>query len=417
MNDLRSMDQPPPLGSSAPTYDGRIGPLTAITITNAVFTFATLGIYRFWGKARLRRYLWSRVAFLGDRLEFTGRGIELFLGFLIALLFLIPVFGFPLAVELLFPESLGLQGLFGLLQTVIIYYLIQVALFRARRYRLTRTRWRGIRGGQSGSAFRYGHIVFAYSCIAGITLMLAYPWLSTAMQRYKIENTWLGDRKLSFHGRGEVLLKPWLFAWGALTLGFGLAFYFLFRSAMVALGGGEAGQMQGFGFLVLPLLVVGALAWIRYKVFEFRYFTSCTSVDKARFESKLSTPRIVLIYAVFALVAAIFFVLVFSVLTGIFGALGVASLSEGSEQIAQSLFSGQEGLAGTLFFVVFLVVFSLVFGVVRVLFLLHPLTKAVCGTLLVSGSEVFVELAQSRQMAPGRGEGLADALDVGELGF
>ena len=34
-------------------------------------------VYRFWGKTRVRRYLWGRVSFQGDRAEYTGTGREL----------------------------------------------------------------------------------------------------------------------------------------------------------------------------------------------------------------------------------------------------------------------------------------------------------------------------------------------------
>ena len=418
MNEIRSMDEALPIGrSSKPIYDGRIGPLAGITVSNAVFTFATLGVYRFWGKARLRRYLWSRVSFLGDRLEFTGRGIELFIGFLIALVFLVPLFGIPQAVQIFFPNDFELQGLVGFVQALAIYFLIPVALFRARRYRLTRTRWRGIRGGQTGSAFRYGLRVFAFSLLAGLSLMLAYPWCSVAIQRYKIDHTWFGDRKLSFHGRGQDLVRPWLLTWAAVMLGFGLGAYIIFRGVMSAMSGVEVGQIQGFGIAALFLLFAGGLAWVRYKVVEFRYFTGRTHLGEARFVSSLSAIKVVLIYALFAAVSAVLFFLVFTAVTSLFGAVGFASMMGSSGQITETPFAGQEDLIGTLFFVVFLVVFALVFGVVRVLFLLHPLTKAICGSLEITGAETFVELAQSRQSAPGRGEGLADALDVGEIGF
>ena len=50
----------------------------------AFLTIITLGIYRFWAKTKLRRYLWSVVEYDGDRFEYHGTAKELFLGFLIA---------------------------------------------------------------------------------------------------------------------------------------------------------------------------------------------------------------------------------------------------------------------------------------------------------------------------------------------
>jgi hypothetical protein len=48
-----------------------------------------------------------------------------------------------------------------------------------------------------------------------------------------------------------------------------------------------------------------------------------------------------------------------------------------------------------------------------VLFFLHPLLRVLCHTLSVTGEEDFAAITQSQHSVPGRGEGLADTLDVG----
>src|SRR6185369_2750814 len=45
----------------------------------------TLSWSRFWGRTRLRRYLWSHFSVLGDRFEYRGRGLELLIGFVLVL--------------------------------------------------------------------------------------------------------------------------------------------------------------------------------------------------------------------------------------------------------------------------------------------------------------------------------------------
>ena len=61
---------------------GEIGDLLLIHTINVLLKWVTLNIYHFWGKTRLREYLWSHQSFEGDRFEYTGRGKELFFGFL-----------------------------------------------------------------------------------------------------------------------------------------------------------------------------------------------------------------------------------------------------------------------------------------------------------------------------------------------
>jgi uncharacterized membrane protein YjgN (DUF898 family) len=80
---------PPALVESAPTtiplaYDGTTRELFRIWLEITLLTLATLGFYRFWGRTRIRRYLWSRISLAGDRFEYDGTGGELFRRFLLA---------------------------------------------------------------------------------------------------------------------------------------------------------------------------------------------------------------------------------------------------------------------------------------------------------------------------------------------
>ena len=71
-----------------------------IAASNVLLIIVTLGIYRFWAAARQRRYLWSRTEVIGDRLEWSGTGKEMFIGFLVVMAVLLPFFLF---FEFLFP--------------------------------------------------------------------------------------------------------------------------------------------------------------------------------------------------------------------------------------------------------------------------------------------------------------------------
>ena len=79
MSEIRSADA---------RYTGQSGPIFGLSLKVAFLTLLTLGIYRFWGKSRIRRYIWSSAELDGDRFEYTGTGLEKFLGFLMAVVFL-----------------------------------------------------------------------------------------------------------------------------------------------------------------------------------------------------------------------------------------------------------------------------------------------------------------------------------------
>src|SRR5579862_2259160 len=59
---------------------------------DAVMLIVTLGLYRFWVASDIRRYLWSNTEIAGDELEYTGDPRELFVGFMVIVVVLCPLF-------------------------------------------------------------------------------------------------------------------------------------------------------------------------------------------------------------------------------------------------------------------------------------------------------------------------------------
>src|SRR5271154_474397 len=112
-----------------------------LRIKGAALLILTLGLYRFWFATDVRRFLWSNTEIEGDTLEYTGLATELLVGFLFAVAILVPlctVFAIgALALSPRAPVSVA-AGI------VLIALLAEFALYRARRYRLTRTVFRGV---------------------------------------------------------------------------------------------------------------------------------------------------------------------------------------------------------------------------------------------------------------------------------
>jgi uncharacterized membrane protein YjgN (DUF898 family) len=168
---------------SAIEFTGDWREFAPIAFTNLLLTIVTLGGYLFWARTRERRYLWSRTRFIDDTLEWTGTGVELALGYLMAIL----IFGVPFAVISLTYQGLLLRGHPGAAATLtlVLYliatYLIGVAIFRALRYRLSRTLWHGIRGGSDEPGFRFGWSYFWKRIVGFFTLGLLVPWTMTSL--------------------------------------------------------------------------------------------------------------------------------------------------------------------------------------------------------------------------------------------
>lgn len=173
-----------PQGAGAPAADdravefaGRWQEYAPIALTNFALTIVTLGIFRFWARARERRYLWSRTRLIGDPLEWSGTGGEMFVGFLIVSAMLI---GVMLALGLV-AYGIKLPGADHLFFVLVIgFYLgflwfFNFAKFRALRYRLSRTWWRGIRGGSDDKGVSYANGSLGRNLLAGITAGIFYP--------------------------------------------------------------------------------------------------------------------------------------------------------------------------------------------------------------------------------------------------
>ena len=65
------------------TYRADAAALFPLALGTGLLSIISLGIYRFWAKARIRRFVWGNIRLDDDALEFTGTGLEMFLGFLI----------------------------------------------------------------------------------------------------------------------------------------------------------------------------------------------------------------------------------------------------------------------------------------------------------------------------------------------
>ena len=205
------MDQSTSARSPALSYDGQLGELYGIFLMNLLWTVLTLGIFRFWAITRVRRYLWSRTRFQGERFEYTGTGGELFVGVLLAILMLIGavvVTGVLSTVLYLIWQPLA--ALAVLLLYVGIFVVGAGAVFSAQRYKLSRTVWAGIRGGMTGSMLAYGLRAVLYGILAALTLFQMLPWRSVRLAEQRINASSLGNLRFRFQGRARDVYGPFL---------------------------------------------------------------------------------------------------------------------------------------------------------------------------------------------------------------
>lgn len=201
-------------------FTGRGPEIFGIWILNLVLSILTLGIYSFWGRVNIRRYLWQSTRYEDEAFEYTGTGGELFIGFLIVFfIVLIPISASNFLSQFLFGSGYRVAAIAtGVVTYAGIVFLIGVAIHRVRKYRLSRTLWRGIRGALGGSSIRYGAVFLGYMALNVVTLGLAYPYTTVQLWSRLANDTWIGSGRLQFEGRAKPLYRSFLIPWGLLVI-------------------------------------------------------------------------------------------------------------------------------------------------------------------------------------------------------
>ena len=205
--------------------DARFGELYVLFIINLLLGIVTLGIYRFWGKTRIRKYVWSHVSFRNERFEYAGTGRELFLGFLVALAILgPPFFGFYIWIQFEpmpnpnsdpqgFIAHLMLLYLVAFVLIMLSFYFNHVAIFAAYRYRMTRTLWHGIRATVDGNAWKYGLLGFGLALLNSVSLGWTQPWAHALLLNYRFSRTKIGNEPIRGEMTTQGLYGPFAIAW------------------------------------------------------------------------------------------------------------------------------------------------------------------------------------------------------------
>jgi len=311
---------PSPLGSSAGppgaaagqrtqsapfVHTGRARELLAISLMNLLLKVATLGVYHFWAKTRVRRYVWSHTAFVDEALEYTGRAKELLLGYGIAMAVLVPLVLGLNAAQFWAEELPWLAIGAGLAVYPAFLFLTGFATFSARRYLLSRTRWRSIRFGLTGRARDHGLRMLLYSLLTAVTGGLYLPFMRNRLMAHLIGNAWFGSERFRYDGPDDALLRRYLGA-GALMLGVVVLWGVLLGGSLPFLLRYLRGPEQPGWLQLLPVLIgvasallilpgLGA-AWLWYKAGELRHFVAHTRLGEVRFALELPTRRYVWLY-------------------------------------------------------------------------------------------------------------------------
>jgi uncharacterized membrane protein YjgN (DUF898 family) len=270
------------------------GGLAGLALINSAFNLITLGIYQFWAKTEVRKRIWSSIRLEGEPLSYTGTGRELFVGFLmIFAVVLIPILLVSVAIAFL-------PGVFGLIAQPLLYiailFLFGVGVHRATRYRLTRTHWRGIRGGVEGDPWHYAWTYTWSAILIPFTFGWIIPWRTTRLQSILVNDIRFGASQFKFTENAGPLYGRFIALWLGGLVGVFVAiggFAAIYGTQMMKSKANQIGQLSPtgvvlvFAFLVvLYLLAIFMSSWYRAGVFNV--FAASTSFEGRSFKGTMT---------------------------------------------------------------------------------------------------------------------------------
>ncbi|MBL8589224.1 MAG: DUF898 domain-containing protein [Methylobacteriaceae bacterium] len=412
----------PPPGAPQPAADAVVARVEFVSERRAFFRLLargallqllTFGFYRFWLITDIRRHLWTHTRADGDSFEYTGRATELLIGFLIAMAILAPIY---VVYFLAGVEAERLQAFLSIPLFLLLYVFGHFAIYRSRRYRLTRTIWRGVRFWMDGSGWAYALRVLAWSPLVLLTAGLAYPWRAAALERYKMRHTHYGDLKGDFVGRGGDLFRRiwWLiliaFA-GALAIGLTVVVSIFTDDPEDVF---SPGVVAGIGLVIVASMLALPVLLPIYRAIEWRWWAEGARLGEARLTCDLSKGALLKLYFK-AIFAAIGVTLAFALVAFLFGGAvlqlgtGMGMPDPGAIAAGRMPAIGVVSIAGI---VLLYLGFILALNATTQLYLQHDYWRDVATSLSLVGLQGMRAAAQSGEAANAIGEGLADGLDV-----
>lgn len=300
------MDQATTPGSTEPLEEGQPlklswtqpAGLLHLAFTNAFLRFITLGIYNFWGKTEVRKRIWAAVRLNGEPLSYTGTGKELFLGFIIIFgVVILPIMLCSVGVIFYFGPESSAVSIFNIFIYVMIFLLTGIAIYRAQRYRLSRTNWRGIRGSLVGSDRSYAWAYSWSALLVPITWGWILPWRTTMLQGLMMRDTRFGDRPFQFKAKPGPLYPSFSVFWIGTALIVTLAFVVITGTISItsaSLQTAPDGLTATLGLIGI-VYSVGTVAFLLYYILsawyrarQINHFSNHTSFEGANLRSTVT---------------------------------------------------------------------------------------------------------------------------------
>ena len=374
-----------------------------LALKTSLLTVLTLGLYRFWMRTRLRRWYWSAIRPGGHPLEYVGDPMEKLLGFLFAVVVLAFYIGIVNLI-LMFASFSLFQDNFAAYATsfVGVIPLWFFAQYRARRYILARTRWRGLRFGLEPGAWGYAWRAVLHWVVTILSLGLLLPRMTFWLEKYKTDRTFFGTARMTQGGTWKMLypaMKPMFLALGVAGIGTGAIL---------------AGNIPlGAGICVIATFV-GVYGLVHYRVESLRRLTETKAINGIGFTLSPNAFRVFMIYALgTALACAAVFIpfMILGFLLLLTQSLDVLTEMGLEDVIAPVEGLGRYGIIGLSVMVYFTI--FLLWSALTNVFITLPVIRHYFSSLTLAPASAAADIRQRPRDEFAEADGFADALDVG----
>ena len=416
-------------GSYQAMVDLKSPGLLKMLVVGTLLQFLTIGIYRFWFLVTLRRQLWQRSSLAGSPFEYTGTTGEIFRGFLVALILLVPIWTCYGAGSWLVQtgEYREIAGAMLAVSVLAFLFFAYFASYRARRYRVSRTLWRGLRFRQTGSGLLYAVMNFGWWLLLLPTLGLSVPFARAQLERYRVRHMWFGNRRFETRTTGRMMLGPYLLYYAVIfgppVIGIAIAIAVLpsdfaetiltnLKAARVATvttkqfvaPSALSAITIGLGVLELVwLIVMPLLLWPVYRACELRRFIGRISLGQTRFRSNFSALEIYVCNIIFCLICS-----------GLFSGLSLLAVIAVGIGLAVGIKIDNQFIALGLAATGYLVGFFLL-SVLKLRIYLFELTGRLIASITVDGVEQLQDVISQSDRAGAIGDDFAGGFDIGAI--
>jgi uncharacterized membrane protein YjgN (DUF898 family) len=276
------------------TQTGSNGGFVGISFKTWFLNIITLTLYRFWGRTEVRKKIWGETQLNGEGFEYTGRGIELFKGFLIATFVIVLPYLLVVFAGQLLPPAIGIPLILGFV--LFLYWGIGAAIWLAFRYLASRTTWRGIRFALTGEAIPFTNLYFGQLLLTLVTLGWWSPKMDLNVSQPMWSNMSYGDIPFSFdmdEAKRENLYGPFALAWFSGFIGyFGLIAAAVASGIMGAHAPTDPASMMSFIITIygaaFGLVLILLFAWAPYQAAILRAIVRGIKIGDASFRMEMN---------------------------------------------------------------------------------------------------------------------------------